>query len=92
VTPAEASALLDLQGHWDTAYDIWLDSDGRWYAAPLDGREQLTAPDPDRLRLAIREDYAEQQRVQREAGDSTGRTGAAPDEYPTAPLPHCSDT
>jgi hypothetical protein len=85
-------ALLDLDHHWggqDGPYEITV-TGGRWravYRGPDAAR--LESDSANDLRDLIRADYGARQTA---AGDSTGRTGAAPDEYPTAPLPHCSDT
>lgn len=49
--------LADLRWHWDTAYDIEVDS-GTWTARFLTGTGTLSAHSADELRRLIRADYA----------------------------------
>jgi hypothetical protein len=59
----DQSALWDLRWHWGSAYRIDV-TDGRWFAAPLRGRDRrpIGAEDAETLRLAIRADYWERTR------------------------------
>lgn len=60
----DASALADLQMHWDEAYVIGLD--GHIWSARYKGSfDELRAHTPDELRELIRADYAYRQRGER---------------------------
>jgi hypothetical protein len=58
---SEASALADLQMHWDEAYAIGLDGD-IWTARFRGCTDELRAHDSDALRELIRSDYLIRQR------------------------------
>lgn len=70
---SEASALADLQMHWDEAYSIGLDGD-IWRASFRGTADELRAHTSSELRDLIRADYAYRQRArpstqaEREAG------------------------
>jgi hypothetical protein len=58
---SDASALADLQMHWDEAYVIGLDGN-IWSARHLDSADELRAHTSMELRELIRSDYAFRQR------------------------------
>jgi hypothetical protein len=58
----QASALADLQFHWDEKYVIALE-DGTWSACWWGASEAMSADDENALRQLIREDYARRQRA-----------------------------
>jgi hypothetical protein len=62
VTGEQASALADLQFHWDEKYLITLE-EGTWSARWRDTGERLTGESEDELRQLIRSDYARRQRA-----------------------------
>ena len=62
VTREQASALADLQFHWDEKYLISLE-EGTWAARWRGTGEKLTAQSEDELRQLIREDHAQRQRA-----------------------------
>jgi hypothetical protein len=62
LTREQASALADLQFHWDEKYLITLE-EGAWSARWRGTGEQLTSRSDDELRQLIREDYARRQRA-----------------------------
>ena len=72
---SDASALADLQMHWDEAYAIGLDGD-IWSARFHGATDELRAHTAGELRELIRTDYWYRQRVSSTAGASA-RTGAA---------------
>jgi hypothetical protein len=51
------SPLADLRHHWGEAYLI-SGIIGHWRAARRDDKQVVAADDPEKLRLAIRADYA----------------------------------
>jgi hypothetical protein len=59
---SDASALADLQMHWDEAYVIGLDGD-IWSARYHTSTDELRAHDSTELRELIRADYAYRQRA-----------------------------
>jgi hypothetical protein len=69
---SDASALADLQMHWDEAYVIGLDGD-IWSARYRTSTDELRAHTSGELRELIRSDYAYRQKVDRATRD--------PDEY-----------
>lgn len=73
---SEASALADLQMHWDEAYEIGLDG-AIWRATFRGTADELRAHTSSELRDLIRADYAYRQRQHRD-GD------ACPDAYSDA--------
>jgi hypothetical protein len=62
VSKEQASALADLQFHWDERYGITLE-DGTWSARWRGTGEVMTADSDDALRQLIREDYQRRQWV-----------------------------
>jgi hypothetical protein len=64
VDRSDASALADLQMHWDEAYTIGLDGD-IWVARFHGSPDELRAHTSTELREAIRADYAYRRQVQR---------------------------
>ncbi|MGO8960767.1 MAG: hypothetical protein ACLQFR_25835 [Streptosporangiaceae bacterium] len=60
----EASALADLQMHWDEAYVIGFDGEV-WWARFHGSTDMLCARTSSDLRELIRADYVHQQRPQR---------------------------
>jgi hypothetical protein len=64
---SDASALADLQMHWDEAYEIGLDGD-IWSARFLGSTDQLRAHTSHELRDLIRTDYTYRQHVARAQG------------------------
>src|SRR5580700_9877072 len=58
----EASALADLQMHWDEAYIIGLDGD-IWSARYRSSADELRAHTSSELRELIRSDYAYRQKA-----------------------------
>jgi hypothetical protein len=77
---SDASALTDLQMHWDEAYVIGLDGD-IWYARFRGSTDELRAHSSTELREMIRADYSCRQQ-QRTAADA-----AEPDSRPADPRP-----
>jgi len=59
---SDASALADLQMHWDEAYVIGLDGN-IWSARYLNSADELRAHTSTELRDLIRSDYAYRQRI-----------------------------
>jgi hypothetical protein len=59
---SEASALADLQMHWDEAYIIGLDGD-IWSARYRSSADELRAHTSSELRELIRSDYAYRQKA-----------------------------
>lgn len=78
---SDASALADLQMHWDEAYVIGLDGD-IWSARHHTSADELRAHTSTELRELIRSDYAYRQKVSRATdgsdGDDTANLGDAP--------------
>lgn len=68
---SEASALADLQMHWDEAYVITLDGDV-WSARYRGSADELRAQTCDELRDLIRSDYAYRQKAGLVAYDPDG--------------------
>jgi hypothetical protein len=64
VDKSDASALADLQMHWDEAYAIGLDGD-IWSARFHGSADELRAHTSTELRELIRADYAYRQQVSR---------------------------
>jgi hypothetical protein len=64
VDRSDASALADLQMHWDEAYTIGLDGD-IWLARFHGTADELRAHTSTELRELIRVDYAYRQQVRR---------------------------
>jgi hypothetical protein len=64
VDRSEASALADLQMHWDEAYTIGLDGD-IWLARFHGTADELRAHTSTELRELIRADYAYRQQARR---------------------------
>jgi hypothetical protein len=54
--PCNCDELIDLQGHWGSAYDLAFDGQA-WTATRRDTGETLTASSADKPREAIRLDY-----------------------------------
>lgn len=76
---SEASALADLQMHWDEAYAIGLDGD-IWSARFHGSADELRAHTSSELRELIRTDYAYRAR----AGSGRARREAQADGEPEA--------
>ena len=78
---SDASALADLQMHWDEAYAIGLDGD-IWTAKFHGSADELRAHTSAELRELIRADYAYRQQVRRAraAADRAGAAAADADE------------
>ena len=79
---SDASALADLQMHWDEAYDIGLDGD-IWSARFRGSTDELRAHTSHELRDLIRTDYTYRHNVSRVRGangsaDSGGPAAASP--------------
>lgn len=68
---SEASALADLQMHWDEAYVITLDGH-IWCARYRSSAEELRAHTSSELRELIRSDYAYRQKADLVAYDPDG--------------------
>jgi hypothetical protein len=64
VDRSDASALADLQMHWDEAYTIGLDGD-IWVARFHGSADELRAHTGTQLRELIRADYAYRRQAQR---------------------------
>jgi hypothetical protein len=79
VDRSEASALADLQMHWDEAYAIGLDGD-IWSARFHGSADELRAHTSSELRELIRTDYAYRTR----AGSARARGEAHADAEPEA--------
>jgi hypothetical protein len=81
VNRSDASALADLQMHWDEAYAIGLDGD-IWSAAFHGSTDELRAHTSTELRELIRADYAYRQHVLRvrAAAARTDLASDAPDD------------
>jgi len=79
VDRSEASALADLQMHWDEAYAIGLDGD-IWSAKFHGSADELRAHTSTELRELIRADYAYRQQVRRVRAAATGIDEAADDD------------
>jgi hypothetical protein len=86
VDRSDASALADLQMHWDEAYTIGLDGD-IWSARFHGSADELRAHTSTELRELIRADYAYRQQVRRAraAADRAEAAGAGPDENDGGP-------
>jgi len=80
---SDASALADLQMHWDEAYVIGLDGEV-WSARYSTSADELRAHTSTELRELIRSDYAYRQK--------TGRTADDLDEYEDADVAGDGDT
>jgi hypothetical protein len=65
---SDASALADLQMHWDEAYVIGLDGD-IWSARYRTSTDELRAHTSSELRELIRSDYVYRQKVDRTTRD-----------------------
>ena len=65
---SDASALADLQMHWDEAYVIGLDGD-IWLARFRDSTDELRAHSSTQLRELIRADYSYRAKVQPDDDD-----------------------
>jgi hypothetical protein len=81
---SEASALADLQMHWDEAYVITLDGN-IWSARYRASADELRAHTSSELRELIRSDYAYRQKADLVAydpdeGDEHGETSGADDD------------
>jgi hypothetical protein len=63
----DATALMDLQMHWDEAYFISLNGD-TWSARFRGSTDDLLADTCSELRELIRADYARRQRARAEDG------------------------
>src|SRR5215470_5699864 len=61
---SDASALADLQMHWDEAYEIGLDGD-IWWARLRGSTDELRAHTSQELRELIRTDYTYRHNVSR---------------------------
>lgn len=72
---SDASALADLQMHWDEAYEIGLDGD-IWSARYRGSTDQLRAHTSHELRDLIRTDYT----YRNHAGRTQGRGSNEPDD------------
>jgi hypothetical protein len=81
VDRSDASALADLQMHWDEAYVIGLDGD-IWLARFHGSADELRAHTSTELRELIRADYAYRQQVRRVRATRAGteEASAAPDD------------
>jgi hypothetical protein len=71
VDRSDASALADLQMHWDEAYAIGLDGD-IWSATFRGSADELRAHTSTELRELIRADYAYRQQVRRVRAAAAG--------------------
>jgi hypothetical protein len=71
---SDASALADLQMHWDEAYVIGLDGD-IWSATFHGSADELRAHTSAELRELIRSDYAYRQRADLAADDRDDEEG-----------------
>jgi hypothetical protein len=85
---SEASALADLQMHWDEAYVITLDGN-IWSARYRASADELRAHTSSELRELIRADYAYRQRADLVAYDPDqgyehGETDGADDDHDEA--------
>jgi hypothetical protein len=86
---SDASALADLQMHWDEAYEIGLDGD-IWSARFRGSTDQLRAHTSQELRELIRTDYTYRHHTGTTRG--SGSSAAADvDETPDGPPPSGSD-
>jgi hypothetical protein len=81
VDRSDASALADLQMHWDEAYAIGLDGD-IWLATFHGSADELRAHTSTQLRELIRADYAYRQQVRRVRAAAAGSavSSADPDD------------
>jgi hypothetical protein len=77
VDRSEASALADLQMHWDEAYAIGLDGD-IWSARFHGSDDELRAHTSTELRQLIRADYAYRQHARRVGATAAGAELAGP--------------
>ena len=75
VDRSDASALADLQMHWDEAYAIGLDGD-IWSATFLGSADELRAHTSTELRELIRADYAYRQQARRIRAAAAGTEAA----------------
>jgi len=75
----DASALADLQMHWDEAYVIGVDG-GVWSARFRTSTDELQARTSTDLRELIRADYIQRQRPRPAAGPAAGTDSARPAE------------
>jgi hypothetical protein len=75
----QASALADLQMHWDEAYVITLDGN-IWCARYRTSPDELRAHTSSELRELIRSDYAYRQKADLIAYDPDGDDGAGADD------------
>ncbi|HYK26939.1 MAG TPA: hypothetical protein VEV61_03145 [Streptosporangiaceae bacterium] len=64
----DATALMDLQMHWDEAYVISLNGE-TWWARFRGSADDLLADTCDELRDLIRTDYANRQRARAVNGE-----------------------
>jgi len=76
---SDASALADLQMHWDEAYVIALDGD-IWAARYRSSADELRAHTSSELRELIRSDYAYRQKADLVAYDADDDEGDEDDE------------
>jgi len=81
VNRSDASALADLQMHWDEAYEIGLDGD-IWSARFRGATDELRAHTPSDLRELIRFDYSRRQqaRTADDQDDDMGGSAATDDD------------
>ncbi len=99
----EASALADLQMHWDEAYAIGFDGDV-WSARFHGSTDELCARTSSDLRELIRADYVHRQRPRRpapptgtaeasdgQAGDGQASDGPASDRQASEDDGHAAD-
>ena len=82
---SDASALADLQMHWDEAYDIGLDGD-IWSARFRGSTDELRAHTSHELRDLIRTDYTYRHNVSRIRG-ANGRVAVGGRPAPGPPGP-----
>lgn len=80
---SDASALADLQMHWDEAYEIGLDGNV-WWARFRGTYDDLRAHTGAELRELIRADYAYRQRTS-PPRSAAGATGAQADDGQACP-------
>jgi hypothetical protein len=77
---SDASALADLQMHWDEAYEIGLDGD-IWSARYRGSTDQLRAHTSHELRDLIRTDYTYRSHVGRTRGNDSIEIDDDDDSY-----------
>jgi hypothetical protein len=81
---SDASALADLQMHWDEAYEIGMDGD-IWSARFRGSTDELRAHTSHELRELIRTDYAYRHQASRSGSGRAGTSadaGGMPDDPP----------